>query len=220
MLIGLTNVAIAQIHEVGAFLGGSNFIGDIGRTNYIYPNEVSGGLVYKYNLNPRIALRGNYNYIGISGDNSNRSSVANASVKSRNFSNSIHELAAGLEFNFFEYNIREKATSFTPYILAQLAVFNYKSPVSYNAASSTLTTKSSFSFTAPVGVGIKGRLSDNLAFALETAIRFTPKDDLDFSTKKIAELNFTGNGNDTYVFTGFSIVYTFGRPPCYAYLDE
>jgi hypothetical protein len=29
----------AQIHEVGVFLGGSNYIGDIGPTTYISPNE-------------------------------------------------------------------------------------------------------------------------------------------------------------------------------------
>lgn len=215
-----TSYSFAQIHEVGVFLGGSNFIGDIGRANYVYPNKIAGGLVYKYNLNPRIALRGNYNYIGLSGDNKNRESIENNSVKTRNFSNSIHEFAAGIEFNFFDYNIQKRETSFTPYILAQLAAFNYKSPVSYEEATSTLTTKSTFSYTAPVGIGIKGRLTDNIAFALESAIRFTLKDDLDFSTDKIKELNFGGNGNDNYVFTGFSLVYTFGRPPCYAYLEE
>ena len=30
----------AQIHEVGVFLGGSNFIGDVGKTDYVSPNQV------------------------------------------------------------------------------------------------------------------------------------------------------------------------------------
>ncbi|WP_435261662.1 DUF6089 family protein [Tenacibaculum sp. nBUS_03] len=63
-------VSQAQSHEIGVLLGGSNFIGDIGRTNYIYPNKISGGIIYKYNLNPRIALRGTYTYIPISAKDS------------------------------------------------------------------------------------------------------------------------------------------------------
>ena len=58
----------SQTHEIGFFAGGSNYVGDIGSTNYIYPNEFAGGLVYKYNLNPRIALRGTYTYIPVSGN--------------------------------------------------------------------------------------------------------------------------------------------------------
>jgi hypothetical protein len=34
----------AQIHEVGVFLGGSNYIGDIGRTDYI-PNKLHLGTI-------------------------------------------------------------------------------------------------------------------------------------------------------------------------------
>ncbi len=36
----------AQIHEVGVFIGGSNFIGDVGPTTYVSPNEPAFGLLY------------------------------------------------------------------------------------------------------------------------------------------------------------------------------
>ncbi|MDB0610332.1 DUF6089 family protein [Tenacibaculum maritimum] len=57
----------SQTHEVGFFVGGSNYVGDIGRTNYIYPNKIGGGLIYKHNLNPRIGLRATYSYIPVRG---------------------------------------------------------------------------------------------------------------------------------------------------------
>lgn len=214
-----TIVCFSQTHEVGFFIGGSNFIGDIGRTNYIYPNTLSGGVVYKYNLNPRIALRGNYTYFGLTGNDKN-SGNSYRELRGYNFSNTLHEFGAGIEFNFFEYNLNEHRTSFTPYILAQFGVFNYKAPIAYDAIRRKITLKRKYSFTAPVGVGIKGKLSGNLAFALESGVRFTLKDDLDFTTDTINNLNFGGTGNDTYVFTGLSIVYTFGRPPCYAFMDN
>ena len=66
----LTSTLFSQKHEIGFFLGGTNYIGDIGSTSYISPNEFAGGFVYKLNLNPRIALRANVSYLPISGDDS------------------------------------------------------------------------------------------------------------------------------------------------------
>jgi hypothetical protein len=50
----------AQIHEVGVFLGGSNYIGDIGPTTYISPNEPAIGVLYKWNKSPRHSYRFSY----------------------------------------------------------------------------------------------------------------------------------------------------------------
>jgi hypothetical protein len=67
----------------------------------------------------------------------------------------------------------------------------------------------------PIGVGFKSKLSGNIAFSLETKFRYTFEDDLDYSTDKIASLDFGGTGNDWYMFTGVSLIYSFGRPACY-----
>ena len=47
----------AQIYEVGIFAGGSNFIGDVGATNYISPNQVAIGGIFKWNRSPRHSFR-------------------------------------------------------------------------------------------------------------------------------------------------------------------
>ena len=47
-ILGLTK-SNAQINEIGVFLGGSNYIGDVGKTNYVNPNELSHGFIYKWN---------------------------------------------------------------------------------------------------------------------------------------------------------------------------
>ena len=217
LLTCFTSVTFSQIHEVGFFVGGTNYIGDIGKENYLIPNDVGFGLVYKYNLNPRIALRGTYTYMNISGDDT----LSNNSFRSDrglSFSNSIHELAAGIEFNFFDYNIQHHETSFTPYILAEAAFISYQKISNYIDADN-ISYESTSSFTLPVGVGIKGKLSGNLAYAIEAAVRFTFVDDLDYTTPEVPNLDFEGNGYDHYIFTGFSLVYSFGRPPCYAPRD-
>ncbi len=221
ILFALTAITLqSQTHEIGFFAGGSNYVGDIGRTNYVYPNKLAGGLIYKYNLNPRIALRGTYTYIPVSGNDSDAENLfrKNRPGGTLSFSNNIHEFAVGVEVNFFDYNISDYRTTFTPYILTEVAAFNYASPSTVSG--NTVSLKNKFSYSLPVGIGIKGRLADHLAIAFESAVRFTLVDDIDFTTDKISSLNFGGNGNDWYVFTGFSIVYTFGRPPCYKGLAE
>ena len=209
-----SSITIGQIHETGIVFGGTNYVGDIGRTDYLLPNSVGGGLIYKYNLNPRIAFRGTLSFLSIKGDDIN---ATNAVRKNRGytFKNAIKELAVGIEFNFFEYDLSSRDKTFTPYILLKIAGFMYDAPNAETAAGQ-YTYKNKTSFTVPFGIGFKTRLIDRFAIAIETKVNYTFEDDIDFSTKRISSLDFGGNGNDWYMFTGFSIVYTFGRPACYA----
>ncbi len=47
----------SQINELGVFLGGSNFIGDVGATDYISPNQLAFGGIYKWNRSKRHSYR-------------------------------------------------------------------------------------------------------------------------------------------------------------------
>ena len=47
----------SQTHEIGLFVGASNFIGDVGATKYISPNKPAFGGVYKWNRSPRHSFR-------------------------------------------------------------------------------------------------------------------------------------------------------------------
>ena len=52
----------SQINEIGVFVGGSNFIGDVGATDYISPNAPSLGILYKWNASPRHSWRASIIY--------------------------------------------------------------------------------------------------------------------------------------------------------------
>ena len=201
------------MYEAGIFIGGSNYVGDIGRTHYIYPNKIAGAAFVKFNLNPRIALRATYSYIPIKG-NDLEADTDFRRDRGMNFSNTINELAVGLEYNFYEYDISSDDKTWTPYILLELAGINYKYIISKPQPNQyQFDYKNAISI--PFGVGIKSKLVGPLAFSLEAKFRYTFEDDLDYNTDKIDELNFGGTGNDWYMFTGFSLIYTFGRPACY-----
>jgi hypothetical protein len=213
LFICVTSISWGQIHEVGVFIGGANYVGDVGKTNYIFPNKIGAGLVYKYNLNPRIALRGNLSLIILHGDDAESSNEIRKK-RNFNFNNSVKELAIGIEYNFFEYDMTSVDKAYTPYILLEIAGFNYKS-VSSEITTGSYNLKSKTAYSMPIGLGFKGRLADNIGFAIETRINYTFQDDLDYTTYKVPSLDFGGNSNDWYMFTGVSLVYAFGRPSCY-----
>jgi hypothetical protein len=47
----------AQTYEIGVFAGGTNMIGDVGRTNYILPSGPAFGGIFKWNKGKRYAWR-------------------------------------------------------------------------------------------------------------------------------------------------------------------
>ncbi|PKP13870.1 MAG: hypothetical protein CVU08_03245 [Bacteroidetes bacterium HGW-Bacteroidetes-3] len=207
----------AQINEVGLFVGGSNYIGDIGPEYYINPNNFMGGVIYKWNMNPRIAIRGTFTYAQLSADDADATNKARFDRGMR-FTNSLKELAVGVEFNYFEYNLDDYRKTQTPYLLIEFAAFNYNVVKSENPAGSRqYNYESKTSYAIPFGVGYKTKLVNDFAIALEIRARYTFEDDLDYNNQEINSLKF-GNpdSNDWYILTGVSLVYSFGRPPCYA----
>jgi len=216
VFICVTSISWSQINEIGVFIGGSNYIGDVGNSTYIYPNSIAGGIVYKHNLNPRIALRGTLSYIPIKGDDLKSSNIVRVN-RGFNFKNTIKEIAVGIEYNFFEYDMTSTDKKYTPYILLEVAGFAHEIIDSQNSTGQN-NFKTKFSYAIPFGLGFKGKIRDNIGFSLETRVRYTLTDELDYTTSKIPSLNFGGNSNDWYVFTGVSLVYAFGRPACYAEL--
>lgn len=213
VLVSFATFSTAQIHELGVFFGGSNYVGDIGTNYYVYPNKPAGALFYKYNWNPRIALRATYSYLPISGNDKDADTRFRKDRMYR-FTNTIHEVALGIEYNFYEFNMSSDDKTWTPYLLLELAAFNYTNVISHTAVNN-IDFGNKTSIAIPFGIGYKSKLHKKLAFAIEAKFRYTFEDDLDFVTKDTPAINIEGTGNDWYMFTGVSLVYTFGRPPCY-----
>lgn len=213
--ICITTTSTAQLHEIGVLAGGSNYIGDVGSETYINPNNIMFGGVYKRNISPRFALRGSFTYAEISADDADSKNIARKE-RGISFNNSIKELAVGLEFNYFEFNISDYRKTQTPYLLLEFAAFNYTT-IDRETSPGVYATKSTTSFAIPFGVGYKTKVLDNLVLAFEVRARYTFKDDLDFNYRDGSFLDFGNpNSNDWYMLTGISLTYSFGRPPCYS----
>ena len=106
-LIFCTLNASAQINELGVFVGGINYIGDVGPTTYIAPNEPAIGIIYKWNRSPRHSYRFSYTQGKLTSRDID-SDIPSRNLRGNSFENSVKEFSAGLEFNFLDFNLHTK----------------------------------------------------------------------------------------------------------------
>ncbi len=211
------NILTAQIHEIGVFVGGSNYIGEVGKTDYVAPNEYAFGILYKWNKSPRHSYRFSYTQSNITANDLD-SEVPAREQRAYNFKNHIKEFSAGLEFNFFDFNLHEVLKrKISPYIYSGISVFSYDELFFVNGQYEKDYTATGYAI--PMTVGIKGNVLENFILGFEVGARYTFTDNLDGSLPKnenLEPLKFGNiNSKDWYVFTGFTLTYTFGDKPCY-----
>ncbi|WP_432671812.1 DUF6089 family protein [Flavobacterium sp. SM2513] len=216
-LLLVTVSASAQIHEIGVFAGGSNFIGDVGETSYIKPNEYAFGFIYKWNRSTRHSWRFSATIAKITADD-DRSEMTSRKVRDYDFENTVKEVSLGLEFNFFEFDLHQLNRQFTPYVFLGLAYTNYDG-LFYATPNNPVIDSNRGTLSVPFAFGVKTSMTKDLIIGFEIAPRYTFADDIDGSFSKnddLKALSFGNiNSNDWYVFTGFTLTYTFGRKPCF-----
>ena len=214
----------AQINEVGFFVGGSNYIGDVGLTNYISPNKPAFGLLYKWNISTRHAFRISYTQSKITANDLDSNEPSRYGRK-YHFENSIKEVSLGLEFNFFDFDLHKIEKKVSPYIYSGISYLKYDE-LYLSGTSIVRNNKSSNSRALPIILGVKSNITPNMILALEVGarslfnikkiLRYKLADNLDGSNPKDESLKKFGNtnNNDWYVFSGLTVTYTFGKKNC------
>ncbi len=205
----------AQIHEVGVFLGGSNFIGDVGKTNYVNPTRLAFGVLYKHNSSPFHSWRISYMQSKII---ANDKLAIDPRRKERLLAvdNTIQEVSLGMEFNFLNFNLHNFEKKFTPYVYTGLSLFQYESKY-LNGGFQEIGKNNSLAI--PMTLGVKARIAQQFVLGAEVGARYTFVDDIDGSYNKGTNYEpykfGNTNSNDWYVFSGLTLTYTFGEKPCY-----
>jgi hypothetical protein len=199
-------------------LGGTNYIGDIGKTNYINPNSLSLGGVIKWNRSTRHAFRGSVMIARIKGDDA-KSNNSRRQQRGYSFENTIKEISLGIEYTFWEFNVHSQRSISTPYLYTGLTYFWYDAL--YKRGDRITDYDGAGSVAIPMVVGYKANLGVNAMVGFEIGARYTFTDNLDGSNpvKDLADdqsLKFGNtNSDDWYVFTGITVTFAFGRKPCY-----
>src|SRR5690554_1317190 len=219
LLIGLLiipTIGFTQTYEVGGFIGGANYIGDVGDTKYINPNNLVLGGIFKWNRSPRHSFRASVNFGKISADDLDSKDQRRVE-RGYNFTNNIKEFGLGLEFTFWEYNTHSGTPIHTPYLYTGITYFLYDN-LYRNADAEMVKDGNKSSFAIPIVLGYKTSLGRVVSLGLELGARYTFTDNLDGSVPSGAGgMNYTfGNLNskDWYVFSGITLTFAFGRAPC------
>ncbi|WP_276389648.1 DUF6089 family protein [Eudoraea chungangensis] len=216
IMLFLSGVLAAQTYEVGVFGGGTNNIGDVGRTNYIAPSGLAIGGLFKWNKSKRYAYRGSIIYGNFTADDT-KSSMSSRQQRAYSMDNSVLEFSAGLEFNFLDYNLHKLGPAFTPYLYTGLTYFRYEYKY-FDAGQIQDIDQKDGTFAIPMTVGLKARLNQFLIIGAEIGARLTFTDNLDASNPEGSNFEQFAFGNifsdDWYVFSGITVTYTFGRKPC------
>ena len=181
--------------DFGVFGGLSSYLGDINPGRLMYSPLPAGGLLYRYNFNPRQALRTNVFIGGLRADDLDfKNSFQTARAAS--FSGFVGEWAIQYEFNFLQYSTQGKRWNYTPYIAAgagiafiNTAVFTYVPVI-------------------PFSLGFKINIYKNLGLEAEYGFRKTFYDNFD-GLKDLTDPSDYGwlHNNDWYSFAGITFTW-------------
>lgn len=195
LLLLASQVSGQKRADYGVFAGVSSYFGDINPSRFLYAPLPAAGFFYRYNFNPRQAIRGDVFIGGIRG-NDHDFSNSFQQTRGSSFTEMTGELAVQLEFNFFPYSTDGKKWDYTPYIAAGGGV----------AAVAGTTT--AFVPVIPFSAGFKINVLKNLGLEAEYGFRKTFYDNFDGLKDLVAPSDYALiHNNDWYSFTGISFTW-------------
>ena len=97
IMIFCTTYTYSQTYEIGGFVGGANYIGDVGNSSFINPNSLAGGLLFKWNRSDRHSFRFSLLHAEINADDAN-SDEPRRQQRGYEFTNNITEASLGIEY--------------------------------------------------------------------------------------------------------------------------
>ena len=179
--------------ELGGMIGGTSYIGELNPYAPYNGLNLAGGIIYRYNVHSRMSIRLNFLYGNLEGDDAN-SKLASNRERNLNFKTDIYELAGGVEFNYFPFQLGHKKYRGTMYVLAELGVFKMNPKTNYNGdevelqplgtegQGTSLNNKKNYrltQLTVPIGVGAKISIGKRASLNFEIGLRKTFADYID-----------------------------------------
>ena len=182
--------------EIGGMLGTSTYQGDAG--GGLYKNVNLGAVAMaRYNLNPRMALKFDIGYGGISGDGSKNAYPVEVDRESLKFKKSVFDLGCQYELHFWAFGTGasyKNTHRLVPYIQLGLGF---------------TATKGAFSLNIPVGFGIKYKVANRVNVGLDWTVRFSLTDKLDGIADPYRLKGGFLKNKDSYCWTMVYVSYDF-----------
>ena len=156
--------------ELGGMVGGSFYMGDANYTTPLKDMALAGGILARYNINPRMAVKGNLAIGHIQGSTIGQDNKFPEGAQS-SFSRNVYELGAQYECHFFAYGTGagyKDSRRITPYLLGGVGLTYAPKPSDHV-----------FALNIPIGLGVKYKFAKRLNMGVEWTMRFTTSDRLD-----------------------------------------
>ncbi|MDR3268918.1 MAG: DUF6089 family protein [Tannerella sp.] len=196
------------LYEVGGMGGGASYMGDVNKTAPFKGLNPSLGVVFRYNVNFRVAFKSNLTWARVSGSTEGLANVFPEQVQVA-FNRNLIELGEQFEFNFFPYSDKFaylNTKRFSPYLLVGLGL--------------TVAPGNGETFAGlnlPVGAGVKYKLKNRINLGCEFSVRKLFGDGLDVTDESNRILNnpYGVGGSmmknkDWYSLLTFSVTWDFG----------
>ena len=117
----VTSPIVAQRSEVGGFVGGAFYLGDLNPTGLFSQTQPAVGAIYRYNITSRWTVRGNALWGTVTADDIKHENPRNLSFRSR-----ITEFSVQAELSFLPYFTGSfKKYRFSPYIFGGAGLFTF-----------------------------------------------------------------------------------------------
>jgi Domain of unknown function (DUF6089) len=191
-----------QTWEVGGFVGGAGYMGDINPTNPAKINNMAFGVQLKRNFDGYWSAKLNIMHGKIQDDDA-KSSNEYQRQRNLNFYSALNEATVQVEFNFLNYLAGDthsfKTKLITPYLFTGIGGILFDPKTMYNGQEYKLrlyTTEGygpsykNFVLTIPYGAGIKYNIAGNWSIVGEAGYRMAFTDHLDDISK-----NYPGFSN-------------------------
>lgn len=184
----------AQNFELGTWVGGANYFGDLNDNASFNMIRPAGGVFLRNNFNTRWVLKSSISFGQVAFDDKKSNNAFNRQ-RNLQFRSNVGEIAVMMELNFLEFNKQKKQQWFSPYFTVGFAAFYFNPQAEYNGKWYYLQplgtegqTDPSYSgikkyrlvnFAIPVGGGFKFSINRNWNIGVFGDLRVTFTDYLD-----------------------------------------
>ncbi len=186
----------AQHFELGATVGGSNYMGDLTPSGFytsLGETNLSAGAFVRYNILGWAAIRAGVNYGKIAASDENANEGNQRIYRNLSFRSNILEVALTAEINLLRYEAYNLRRPFSPYLFGGIAVFKFNPQAQLNGKWYDLQPLGTegqglqgyhdkynlTQFSIPLGFGIKFTKNDKWNLGFEFGMRKTFTDYLD-----------------------------------------
>ena len=110
----------SQVSEVGLCGGVSFYMGDLNPKGVFKGSRPAGGLIYRYNINPRFAFKA----VALFGSLHADDATMGTPERNLSFRSPLTELSAQIELNFMRLYNEKGYNFFTPYLFVGVGIFS------------------------------------------------------------------------------------------------